>query len=272
MGLFNPASITAKDLHDFGDGKDGNIIFDVDTDLLPNMRYQNVVVMGGVTLRTMNNPLIVKDTLRNNGIISANGLGNVAQPVSFLGAGMDGAPNAVGAGGLGMGEVSLGVGGQGGNGGDGSVNPGGAGGVSETDPGQAHVVTILLALCKLFFGFIFQVNNSLRAGAGGGAGGGNGVGFEGGYGGAGAGLLTINAKVINNDGGSFLAQGEPGQNGIGGNSGGGGGGGGGRITVFSTSPQNGTLYASGGINGMGSLGGTNGTAGTDGVIDWTQVL
>jgi len=272
MGLFNPASITAKDLHDFGDGKDGNIIFDVDTDLLPNMRYQNVAVMGGVTLRTMNNPLIVKDTLRNNGIISANGLGPTCQPVSVLGRAMDGMPGDGGAGGGGESDVGFGVGGQGGNGGAGSINPGGVGGQSLVDPSTAHVVTILLALSKLFFGFIFQFDNPLRAGAGGGAGGGNGVGFEGGYGGAGGGFVTINAKVINNDGGAIVAMGEPGENGRGGNSGGGGGGGGGRITVFSTSPQNGTLYASGGINGMGSLGGNNGTAGTAGTIDWTQVL
>lgn len=272
MGLFNPASITAKDLHDFGDGKDGDIIFAVDTDLLPNMRYQNVTVLGPVTLRTMNNPLIVKGTLRNNGIISANGTGPAAQPVSALGRGMDGMAGDGGAGAIGESDLLLGIGGQGGNGGDGSVNTGGPGGGSFVDPTYTHVATILLALSKLFFGFIFQCENPLRAGAGGGAGGGNGIGFEGGSGGAGGGFITINAKVINNDGGSFLAMGEPGADGSGGNSGGGGGGGGGRITVFSTSPQNGTLFASGGMFGMGTVGGTNGTAGTDGVIDWTQVL
>jgi hypothetical protein len=272
MGLFNPASITAKDLHDFGDGKDGNIIFAVDTDLLPNMRYQNVLVLAGVTLRTMNNPLIVKDTLRNNGVISANGTGTAAQPVSSLGRGLDGMAGDGGAGGAGMSDLGYGVGGQGGGGGAGSINPGGVGGQSLVDPNAAHIVTIMLALAKLFFGFIFQCENPLRAGAGGGAGGGNGVGFEGGNGGAGAGFVTINAKIINNDGGSFLAQGEAGANGSGGNSGGGGGGGGGRITVFSTSPQNGFLDVSGGTFGAGSVGGANGTAGTDGVIDWIQVL
>lgn len=268
MGLFNPATETLTIWTHWGNGADGDVVIAVDTVLTRDMFYNNLTVNAGVTLDSGGYQIVVKNKTINRGFIITfpDGL-NPAVGFSVPPSG-EGAPNTDDVGTNGFGSLTRGLGGNGGDGGQSTLHGRGNGAQQIVDGANGYIVAIALMFMRFIYDIIVVSDFGIVCGGGGGAGGGMNAGLQGGRGGAGGGWLNLISKVIDNIGGVIRANGANGGNALGANCGGGGGGGGGIVQVISTSIQNGTVQANGGLAGAKDGTGTIGAPGAAGKVIW----
>jgi hypothetical protein len=276
----------------YGDGADGDLVFDGAADVLGITPAANVYTMvrdicandvsisAGVTV------------IMPNYVLYANGTVTFADSTSVLcyngnaASGVTGGPNSAAAGSLFLnggsgpnGRTTSGAGanatspsnctgGNGGAGGAAGVNAGGTSTALQPSAtlGSSRTWDFLMRKCRYLNS---NALNNCGGGAGGGAGGATlvtGVPTSGGGGGASAGLVAYLRYITG--AGTIRAKG-----GVGGNAsftgtsvaGGGGGGGGGRIWLITATPsQPCTLDVSGGTGGSGANGGASGSDGSTG--------
>lgn len=262
----------------FGDGADGDVVFDgvsavtgasrsgtVYT-MTRSVAYNSMTVDSGVTVMAAA-PIFVKETLTNNGTISLRGEDGLpdgtpgASPIAALAAIGVGAGAAGGAGGQNGGSAGgdeAGVGLTGGTGGTGSSGAGGRGGTFNTFVNGSRYWMLKspkFAGMGADFGFGDQVmrrfgdgGDRYQGGGGGGGGGGNGTDFGGG-GGGGGGVMIISAQEIVNTGTITAAGGDGGAAQAVGCGGGGGGSGGLIFLYYKTLTDSGTITTAGGTGG-----------------------
>jgi hypothetical protein len=271
----------------YGDGSDGTVT--ATTSLLTSdMYYDNLIIPNGVSLRTVNYRVFVRNllTIQGTGSINNNGVNGGSGNAAVAGVGAVGptlayyaAPGAGGNGGSGAANGSNApttgtansVGGSGGRGGNGSGTIAGNGGTVTAVTATNGGVKVLRQPINAVGGFLpagvrFNVGN-------GGGGGGGATSSSGGGGGSGAGILLLCARniVVTGSGSNMTANGGAGGNGGGINGGGGGGGGGGAVVIITQTPNLAinysgllTVSANGGIGGApvgtGVIG-SNGNAG-----------
>jgi hypothetical protein len=262
----------------FGDGSDGDLVFDGNPVVLAAhgvtltvvgstytatrpIMADDMSVSAGIILVMASYPLFVKGTLTNNGTIhnngssgasgAAGGAGGAAGPSAFYRPGWGGGNGNQGAGSTGQVSPDSCANNDAGTliySGAGGAGNGVSGGVARTctamvqkqgGPGFQKLPWNWMAPCALT---AEAGPTPASGGAGGSGGGGDNVAKKGGGGGAGGGILAIAAKVIDVPMGSgFTAQGGRGGDGDGTGAlatGGGGGGTGGEIIIYSTTSAN----------------------------------
>lgn len=276
----------------FGDGSDGNVVFDGTSTVLGlapstgvytltrNIYPKQATVSGaGTRVKGAAFEVICSESLLvgagaqldadgNAGALAVAGAAITAQVLggSFSG----GAGGNGGAGANGTNATTSG-GGAGGNGGAGTGGHSGGTGGTLTAPTAAQGGLPRVATTALLGQVIGNGGLTLVKGGAGGAGGGDdATPNAGGGGGGGGGVLVIAAPIITIQG-RISARGGAGAAGTAGNAGGGGGGGGGCLVIVARAVTNsGTLDAAGGAGGAASGTGTAGSAGSAGNV--IQVL
>ena len=235
----------------YGDGSDGDVTVSVDTTLVRDMYYDNLVVNAGVRLSTGGFRLFVKGTLVNNGYVSHNG-----QPAAGASGGAGAAAGAVGGGAAGgNGGATAGAGSAGSSKSSSFGGAGGAGGTATGAGGAGGAATAPVAALGTIRDLVSGVRGRLldatpvQGGAGGGGGGGSATNPGGGGGGAG-GVVLIVGRAIDNTSGIIEAQGGDGAT-VGAGFGGGGGGGGGGVVIL----VYGVLLGGSNVNAAEGLGG-----------------
>jgi hypothetical protein len=291
----------------FGDGSDGDLLFDGFNNVVLAAHGVTIVPAGReYTLTSVvmaNNmtvspgvhiicrfPVFVKGTLTNSGTMRSNGddgiagvaggAGGTAFSSPYFGDSGTGGNGMQAAGGLGGGKTNSCACNDAGttlNSGAGGNGNGVAGGAAQTataptaDSGGAGFKKIVDKLMGRYYNATLLAN----FGAGGSGGGGDNTAVKGGGGGAGGGILAIAARIITGAGTMYAKGGNGGDGDPGGvgPTGGGGGGTGGELLVYTTSVNPGTMaYANGGSGGLGRFGGTNGATGDNGTVRWIQIV
>ena len=265
-------------------GIDGTVTISANTTLVRNMYYSNLTVNSGITLNASGWRILVTGTLTLNGNISNDGTSAVANvagtsptvATTYLGCGTSGGNGATGSnpGTAGSNSTYACVGGIGGQGGS-------VGGVAGTLTAPAAIdggLYILSQLPNAWMGRSSVALNStvsyLQGGTGGGSGKcnkGSATTVKSGAGGAGAGIVTVAAKIVTGTG-SITANGGNGGNSsftgssVGITGGGGGGGGGVVVFIYQIPVTTITLSANGGTGGTAIGGGTAGVSGANGYV------
>jgi hypothetical protein len=273
----------------YGDGSDGTVTATTSS-LAQDTYYNNLIVPNGVTLRTANSRLFVRNLLTlqgtgriindgnngNNGNAAVGGTAGAGLAFRFFsasGAGGAGASAAVAGSNAATTGTTQSVGGSGGGGGAGGTTAGGTGGTTVPILATLGGVKGLRQVINSVLGF---VPTGLRYFvANGGGGGGGATSSSGGGGGGGAGILLVCARniVVTGTGSRISANGGNGGNAGGTNGGGGGGGGGGAVIIVTQTPDlttnysgNFTVSANGGTGGTRTGTGIAGTNGNNGNV------
>lgn len=266
----------------YGDGLDGDLVFDGSTTILGivpsssvytfnrNIWARTVTVNSGVQVEMKNYAMFSTQGVLNNGVISCNG-GNATTGLGGAGATAGwyfstqagNASSGGSAAGNGPATLTLALGGSGGTGGSGPSGAGGAGGPITVPPNSIRPATYeLLTTGRYFNGG--QQGVFVGGNGGGGGGADKSAAARGGGGGGGAGILGLFAPYISGTG-TLEASGGSGASGVSGsNTGGGGGGGGGAVLIITNQQPTCTIGVWGGSPGPGLGTGLVGGSGASG--------